>query len=111
MTFTWVESFCFPRKKYELLIEVRGLEAKDDMMGTWTFSPRSVTKLTSIYVVGHKIGCISTTFFLSSQGLSFERAQEKLRTSIHWHNHWRLMGKQMTVEKEHAINGLHFLIG
>jgi len=98
MAFTWVESFSVARKKYELLIEVRsGLEAENDMMGTWTFSPRSVTKLARIYVVGHKIGCTSIIFFLSSQGLCFERAHEKLRTSIHWHNQWRLMGKQMTV--------------
>ena len=77
MAFTWAESFCVARKKYELLMEVReGLVAEKDIIGTWAFSPRSITKLACIDVFGPKIACTST-FFIKSRA-AFQKESRKI---------------------------------
>jgi hypothetical protein len=50
-------------------MEVRkGLVAENDIMGTRAFSPRSITKLACIDVVGPKIAWTST-FFIKSRAV------------------------------------------
>ena len=64
-------------------MEVReSLDAENDMMGTWAFSPRPITKLACIDVVGPKIACTSTFFIKSKAAIYKGDREQKDRISI-----------------------------
>ena len=59
-------------------MEVReGLDAENDIMGTWAFSPSSMTKLACVDVVGPMIACTSK-FFIRSRAVLVRGLRKQL---------------------------------